>query len=85
MTALNGNHHLLDGTGRRRPRRGRVGAALHAARRCAVLPILDLHLGDALPALEYLPAARRCVVFLNLDLHALWLVPLQWGKKEEKK
>ena len=47
-------HHLLDGIGRRRPRRGRgvfgrtrassggVVAALPAARRYAVLPILDL-------------------------------------------
>ncbi len=36
-------HDRRDGTGRRRPRRGRgggVGAALPAARRCAVLPIL---------------------------------------------
>ena len=45
--------------GRTRVSSGGVGAALPAARRCAVLPILDLH------------RAR--------------LVPLQVGKKEEKK
>jgi hypothetical protein len=61
MTALKGKHHHLDGIGRRRPRRGRgvfgrtrassggVGAALPAARRCAVLPILDLHRARLVP------------------------------------
>ena len=65
--------------GRTRASSGGVGAALPAARRCAVLPILDLHLGAALPALEYLPAARRCAVFLNLDLN------LDRGLEKKKK
>jgi hypothetical protein len=61
MTALKGKHHPFDGIGSRRPRRGRgvfgrtrassggVGAALPAARRCAVLPILDLHRARLMP------------------------------------
>ena len=60
--------------GRTRVISGGVGAALPAARRCAVLPILDLHrarfgafsnggVGAALPA------ARRCAVLPIFDLH----------------